>query len=324
MLPAQTIQFISAKSGEPLSKVTVLDEKGAVLASSDISGKIQKETLLPVQQKYILIYENYTIGYLNEKDVNSEIIRLNDRVSNIEAVTIKNNKKAKYLYVRGNFNVYLTNDKNLNVYADGIVTYVFDNQTRKLKSSRLEQYRSFLKSDQKLDRKNLGTAVFDSFLEIPDLSDAGRMNEIKTESKNDYKEVETADRTKMEYKVQNLQKKDFAFLGYRFYDFNYLDALSFSKGSKNLRDFQEYYQTSTIKMKHKSEPEYHQLVTYSTFIPTEISFGDTDDIPKITLKPKKSFYTFQFWKANGFPNMQPVFSTFFEDSLKEQPNTAKK
>lgn len=45
---------------------------------------------------------------------------------------------AKYLYVKGNFNIYATLNNTINGYADGIITYIFDRKTKKLKSTRIE------------------------------------------------------------------------------------------------------------------------------------------------------------------------------------------
>ena len=84
---AQTIQFVSSKTGDPLSKVMVFNNAGDILASSDIEGKIQKSDLMPIQEQYTLIYDGYTIGILKKDQLNAEIIKLDDRVSEIEPVS---------------------------------------------------------------------------------------------------------------------------------------------------------------------------------------------------------------------------------------------
>lgn len=321
---AQSIQFISSKTGDPLSKVSVFNKNGDLLTSSDIEGKISKDELLPIQDSYILVYEGYTIANLKNSDFDAEIIKLTDRITSIDAVIIQKKGKAKYIYVRGNFNVYMTVNKQLNVYADGIATYIFDNSTKKLKSAKIEQYRSFLKEAKDSDRKKVATTVFQSFLELPNLEDSGKMNDAKYREKNHFKEIETTDKTKMQVFEKFLQEKDFGIFGYRFFDFQYLKDIEYTKSSKNLKDLVGYSQRMFFKLKHKSEPEFNQLIGYSNFIPSEISFGDNDNLPKIKLNPKQSFYHYEYWKAKGFPNMQPTFANFFKDSLEEQPNSAKK
>ncbi len=320
---AQTIQFLSSKTGDPLSKVMVFNSSGDILTSSDIEGKIQKSELMPIQEQYTLIYDGYNIGNLKKDDLNSEIIKLNDRVNEIETVIVKSNNKAKYVLVRGNFNVYLTVNKQLNVYADGIATYVFDNDSKKLRSMKIEQYRAFTKTTESQDRKKVASMVYDSFLQLPDLRNAGLMNEYKSQNKK-YKELEDATTSKMQYNAAVLQDKPLNLFGYSFYDFVYLNLIHFNKGSIHLRDFTEFNEDVHFKVKHKSEPQYSQFIKYANFFPTEISFANEDRLPRIKLDPSKSFYHFDFWKAKGFPNMQPVFADFFKDSLKEQPNSVKK
>ena len=237
-------------------------------------------------------------------------------------MVIANDKPAKYMYVRGGFNVYMLVNKQLNVYADGILTYVFNNKNRKLKSTKIEQYRVFLKSSENQDRKNIGSLVYDTFLEEPELKKA--LNKLdKIDKNNRYKEIELNGKNKIQYAFTALEDKPLKLFGYQFFDFDYLHAITFQTESRNLKNFQEYNEVYNFKLKHKSEPEFHQLTRHSNFIPTEISFGDTDNLPNNKLKTDKSSYTFDYWKANNFPNMQPVFSSFFKDSLQEQPNNRK-
>lgn len=321
---AQSIKFISANSQEPLSKVVVFNKNGDILTTSDIEGKILKVDLLPIQESYILVYDNYTIGHLKSDDLNFEVIKLNDRLKDIEEVVIKKSGKTKYMFLRGNFNVYMTLDKKLNVYADGIATYVFDNQTKKLKNIKIEQYRTFAKSKEGADKKNVGTLVFESFLEVPELKGIEKLNEYKNNPKTKYKEIITDNQIKMQYEDALLQEKAVSLFGYRFYDFKYFNNAAFTKNTLQLRDFTHFNEILNIKLKHKSESDYHQLTKYANFYTTEISFGNDDKLPKIKLDASKSFYHYDYWKANGFPNMQPVFSSFFKDSLQEKKNFAKK
>lgn len=321
---SQTIKFVSANTGDPLSKVLVLNLDGNILASSDINGLVEKSELEPVQEKYILLYDGYQIGTLTSSQLTADLIKLNDREKTIEKIVIKSSKDNKLLVVRGNFSVYVVQNKKLNVYADGIATYIFDKESHKLKSSYVEQYRSFLKqTNQKFDRKNLETAVYDGFLEIPDISFAGMMETSSAKVKN-FTQVETSDKTKMQFTTDIPEKVEISLFGYKFSKMKYLNAISFIKGSKNLRDLQEYYQTYSLNLKHKSEPNYHHLETYSAFFPFEITFVPKDKFVKKKIKSNQSSYSYEYWKANGFPNMLAAFNSVFKGEMKEQPNNLKK
>ncbi|MBW8358675.1 MAG: hypothetical protein K0M63_02595 [Weeksellaceae bacterium] len=319
----QTLKFVSARTAEPLSNVSVFTETGTLLTTSDVEGNIQKEALLPLKDRYVLVYESYDIGNLTSQDVDSETVKLEDRISEIQTVVISS-KKAKYMTVRGHFHVYLTVNREFNVYADGIATYVYDNDTKKLKNVMVEQYRTFAKSDEDADSKKVASLVYEGFLQVPGLDEIGRIKDHKSNGKkNGYKEIQGIEETRMQIHRAALQEKGYTIFGYSFYDFEYLNSVSFTKGSMDLKDFTEFDEKLNFKIKHKSEPEFHQMIKYSKFIPVEVSFSNAPATSKLKLNPKKSSYTYEYWKAKGFPNMQPVFESFFKDSLKEGANTAK-
>lgn len=140
---AQSITFISEKTNKPLPKISVFGKDGSIVAYSDIDGKIDKQSIKPDQEKFQLIYDNMSVATLSYADFDKEIIKVDDRIKDIERVIIKNNKPAKYIFVKGNFNSYVTVNNKLNCYTDGIITYIFDNETKKLKSADVEQYRAF-------------------------------------------------------------------------------------------------------------------------------------------------------------------------------------
>lgn len=95
--------------------------------------------------------------------------------------------------------------------------------------------------------------------------------------------------------------------------------MSFEKGSqKNLRDFLEYNEVAFVKLKHKSEQNYNQIILYNNFYPTELDFSNNNDIESVKFDKEKSNYKTQYWQDTSFPNMQTIFSSFFKDDLKEQ------
>ena len=317
---AQTITFVSEKNNKPLPKVSVFGKDGSILAYSDIDGKIEKSLITPSQEKFQLVYDNFPVATLSYSDFDKDVIKLNDRVKEIETVVIKNNKPAKYIFVKGNFNTYVTVNNRLNCYADGVVTYIFDNKTKKLKSKNVEQYRIFRLEDPKNEKKQIETWDYDTSLRIPKMKNVGNIEEYKMKNTK-FKELKGDRKDEVEVSGEYLQEKEFALFGYRFFDLKGILNIAFEKDSKKtLRDLLEYNEISFLKLKHKSEDNYNQLITYSNFYATEVNFSNENDIEKVKFDTDNSNYKTQFWKDASFPNMQGIFSSFFKDDLKEQEN----
>ena len=317
---AQTITFISEKNNKPLPKLSVFGKDGSILAYSDIDGKIDKQALNPSQEKFQLIYDNFLVATLSYAELDHDIIKVNDQVKEIETVVLKNNKPAKYIIIKGNFNAYVTLNNKLNCYADGIVTYVFDNKTKKLKSTNAQQYRIYRLEDPSEEKKQTSLWDYGNSLNLPRLKKIGSPEDYKNKV-TVIKELKGDKKDQIEISGEALQEKEFAPFGYRFFDIKAIVNLSFEQGSeKGLKDFLEYNDRVFIKIKHKSEPNYNQIQTYTNFYPTEISFDNNDDVEKVRFDKDNSSYTSKFWQDASFPNMQAIFSSFFEGSLKEQPN----
>lgn len=320
LINAQSITFISGKTNKPLPKVSVFGKDGSILAYSDIDGKIDKKSIDPTQEKFQIIYDNFSVATLSYSDFAQDVIKINDRVKDIEAVVIKNNKPAKYIFVKGNFNSYVTVNNKLNCYTDGIVTYIFDNKTKKLKSTNVEQFRVYKLEDANFEKKQTARLDYDSNLEVPDMKEVGNILEYKSR-RSTIKELKGEQKDQLEITGEALQKKEFALFGYRFFDIKSILNLSYEKGSqKTLRDLLEFNEINFLKLKHKSEPQYNQLILYTNFYPTELNFSNDNDIEKVKFSTKNSNYQTKFWESPSFPNMQSVFSSFFKDDLKEQQN----
>ncbi|QBJ87409.1 hypothetical protein DDI74_14560 [Chryseobacterium gleum] len=319
-IQAQTITFVSEKNNIPLPRVSVFGKDGTILAYSDIEGKIDKQSLSPSQEKFQLVYNNFPVATLSYSDFDQSVIKINDQVKEIETVVIKNSKPAKYIFIKGNFNAYVTVNNKLNSYADGIVTYIFDNKTKKLKSTHVEQYRVFRMAESKNEKKETSSWDYGNSLNLPKLKNVGNPEEYKN-SKNMIRELKGDRRDQIEVTGGILQEKEFSFFGYRFYDIRTILNMSFEKGSeKTLKDFLEYNELVFVKLKHKSEPEYNQISVYNNFYPTELSFNNDNDIEKVKFDKDNSNYKTPYWQDASFPNMQTIFSNFFKGDLKEQPN----
>jgi len=319
-ISAQNITFVSEKSNTPLPRVSVFGKDGTILAYSDIEGKIDKQSLSPSQEKFQIVYNNFPVATLSYSDIDQPVIKLNDKVKEIETIVIKNSKPSRYISIKGNFNAYVTVNNKLNSYADGIVTYIFDNKSKKLKSTNVEQYRVFRLTESKSEKKETSSWDYGNSLQLPKLKNVGNPEEYKTK-RNTIRELKGDRKDQIEVTGGALQEKEFSFFGYRFYDIRTILNMSFEKESgKTLKDFLEYNEVAFVKLKHKSEPEYNQIILYDNFYPTELSFINNNDIEKVKFKKDNSNYKTSYWQDPSFPNMQTIFSSFFKGDLKEQPN----
>jgi len=318
---AQTIRFISEKTGQPLPKVIVFGKEGNILATSDIDGKIENTSLQLEQENFLLVYDNIYIAELSFREINRDVVKLNDRVKDIEQVVIKNNKPSKYVLVKGNFNAYVTLNGNLNCYIDGIATYVFDNNTKKLKTKHVEQYRIFRLENASREEKETTTWDYYGFLDLAALKNVGNIQEYKNKNAV-IRELNSKIKDEIEISGNALQEKELSLLGYRLYDIRGLINHTYEKDSdKILRNFLESNEISYIKLKHKSEPNYNQVIIYKNFQPTELDYSNSDDVTtKVKLNKNRSNYTEKYWQNPSFPNMQTIFSSFFKEDLKEKEN----
>lgn len=317
-IQAQTVTFVSEQTNKPLPKVSVFGKDGSILAYSDIDGKIDKQSIAPSQEKFQLVYNNFPVAILSYSELNQDVIKINDQVKEIETIVIKNSKPAKYIVIKGNFNAYVTVNGKLNSYADGLVTYIFDNKTKNLKSANVEQYRVFRLVEPKNEKKETSSWDYGNSLKIPKLKNVGNPEEYKTK-RNTIKELKGDRKDQIEVTGAALQEKEFSLFGFRFFDIRTILNMSFEKGSeKNLRDFLEYNEVAFVKLKHKSEPNYNQIILYNNFYPTELDFSNNNDIESVKFDKEKSNYKTQYWQDTSFPNMQTIFSSFFKDDLREQ------
>lgn len=318
-LNAQTITFISEKTDKPLPKVSVFGKDGSILAFSDIDGKIDSQLIKAEQEKFRLVYDNVVLAELSFSEINKAVVKIDDKIKDIEPVVIKNNKPAKYLLIKGNFNAYVTVNNLLNSYVDGIATYVFDNKTKKVKDIKVEQYRIFSLESATFEKKQTGAWDYSMFLDLPKLRYAGNLEKYNN-GELKIKELKTPAKDEIEIRGEDLQEKEMAILGYRLFDIRGIINFSFEKNSKKtLRDFNEYNSIEFLKLKHKSEPDYNQIIIYKNFYPTELDFSNEKDLPEVKYDKKQSNYINRYWDQETFPNMQRVFSSFFKDDLKEKP-----
>ncbi|TXF75827.1 hypothetical protein [Chryseobacterium sp.] len=323
---AQRITFVSEKTGKPLPKVMIFSNSGELVTTSNIDGSFEKDSLKPFQNEYAMVYENESLGTLQLQDLNKATIKLRDNVIDIEPVVVTNNKAdAKYILLKGNFNTYIFLNNKLNSYADGIVTYIFNNKTKKLKDIRIEQYRIFELINSGNNRKVVADWNYKSGLRAPDLKSLSQIDDFRKNKRLTFREVSTSTKDAVEVSAEALQDKELSLFGYRIYDVRTGVDVSFEKDSKKaLRDLLEYKKMNTFKLKHKSEPAYNKVTEYQNFYPSDLSYTDSDDVPSVKLNEDRSSYKNAYWNEPGFPNMQTVFANFFKNDLKEVQNNGSK
>lgn len=306
---AQDITFKSQNTNEPLSNIIVFDSSGKILTTSDINGKIDGKDLLPWQTKYTLVYDDYQIAELKEPDFSKTIILLNDRVTNIATVTLQDNSKTKYVFIKGNFNQYNTIDKNLNQYLDGEITYVFDNQNMKLKKIILNQYRLFEK--QNSDNQSL------KVLEIGELR---KLSDPNYRIKKKISNIDIAENIYLQEYLELFTKKPFKLFGVETQNLKISGSYVYRKGNLDLNHFTEFHQKLQLEAKKKSMTKFLQYKSFSNFFVTEKSYGDEINAESVELEDSASHYKTEFWKEEGFPNMLPVLNSILKNDLKAVEN----
>ncbi|MDQ1098358.1 MULTISPECIES: hypothetical protein [Chryseobacterium] len=322
LINAQSITFVSERTGKPLPKISVLGKQGHILASSDIDGTIDKQSLKPDQEKFQLVYKNIPIDTLSYSDFDQPVIKINDQVTEIDPVPVKNNKSGKYIYVTGNFNTYTTLNNTVNGYADGIVRYIFNSKTKKLKAIRIQQYRIFRVLKSELNLKKSSSWEFSTFMQVPDIKWVGNVDLYKKSKNMVYQAVKSSKSDKIEIKDVQYPEKDIAFLGYHFFYARNIINIAYNKDSrKTLEDLLEYNQNRSIKLKYKNEPSYNILHIYANFYPTSFDSGDHKDDHKVKFDLDRSYYTSKYWEDPSFPDMQTILNSFQKGDLKEQQNT---
>lgn len=313
-IDAQSITFISEHTHKPLSKVSVFRNDGTILAYSDIDGKIDKKELGSTKEKFRLVYNNYPLATLSHSDFDKNIIKLNDQIKEIETVVIKDNNTAKYIFIKGNFNSYHTENGKLECYVDGVITYIFDKETKKLKSTNIEQYRVY-KTSSFINKMPIGSIV-----RIPNPKNIGTLQKYSTSQYN-IRKFKNEQKDEIEIIETPLQGKEISVLGMLFFDSINTINISYVKDSpKTLKDLLEYNTMISLKSGFKNDPNYTQTITYQNFYPTEINFSNEKTLEKVEFDINNSKYKNKFWEDPFFPNMQIIFSSFFKDDLIEQLN----
>jgi hypothetical protein len=306
---SQDITFKSQNTNEPLSNIIVFDASGKIIATSDINGKIDEKDLLPWQEKYTLVYDDYQIAELKESDFSKGTVLLNDKITNIAPVILQDNSKAKYVFIKGYFNQYNLTDKVLNQYLDGEITFVFDNQNMKLKKIILNQYRLFEKPNSDNQK-----------LKVIDIGELRQLSDEKYRNRNKILQTETAGKIYLQEYFAMFTKKPFKLFGAEMKNLVVSGTYVYRKGNLDLNHFSEFNQKLHLEGKSKSMVDFLQYTSYSNFYVTEKSYGDEINLESVDLEDFASHYKTEFWKEEGFPNILPTLNKILNDNLKAVEN----
>lgn len=234
---------------------------------------------------------------------------------------LKKNKSRKYIYVTGYFNTYTALNNTVNGYADGIITYIFDYKTKKLKASRIEQYRVFRLPKTDWDERKFPSWLYAVYMHVPQVRWVGNIDKYRKDETTVFQKLKSGERDEIEVKEGRLQEKDFALLGYHFFDVKTVTKIAYTQNSqKQLENLIEYNEKASMKLKYKSEPNYNMLNVQANFYPTSFDSGDHKDDHKVKFDLDRSYYTSKYWEDPAFPDMQTVLNSFQKGDLKEQQN----
>lgn len=321
LINAQRITFVSERTGKPLPKVSVFGKDGSISAYSDDRGTIDKQSLKPDQEKFQLVYKSIPIDTLSYSDFDQPVIKINDQLTEIDPVPVKKNRSRKYIYVTGYFNTYTALNNTVNGYADGIITYIFDYKTKKLKASRIEQYRVFRLPKTDWDERKFPSWLYAVYMHVPQVRWVGNIDKYRKDETTVFQKLKSGERDEIEVKEGRLQEKDFALLGYHFFDVKTVTKIAYTQNSqKQLENLIEYNEKASMKLKYKSEPNYNMLNVQANFYPTSFDSGDHKDDHKVKFDLDRSYYTSKYWEDPAFPDMQTVLNSFQKGDLKEQQN----
>ncbi|WP_294300840.1 hypothetical protein [uncultured Chryseobacterium sp.] len=278
---------------------------------------IHAQSITSVSEKIDLSLPKVSMAY----DFDQPITKINNPAKDIDTIPIRRNKPGKYLYMKGNFTTYATLNNTINGYADGIITYIFDRKTKKLKSTRIEQYRIFRMPKPEWDPQKFSSWDYAIYMHVPRMKGLVNINSHKKTKNPVFYKSENGKRDKIEIKEERLQEKGFAILGYHLFDVRHSTDIIYTGNSrKQPEDLLEYKESSSMKVKYKNEPMYNIVNVFTNFYPTAVDSDDNKNTNKIKFDINQSCYTAEYWKDPSFPNMQSALNAFLKEELIEKQN----
>lgn len=311
---AQKFTIKSLEGNAGIDGVLVINKTGELVGKTDLNGEIQPTQNL-TDDWYILNHQSIDNDTLFiKKIVNNEYKIKQIRETKIEEIIIKPSEK-KFLVLEGYFNGFVTNNGEFNIFVDGIIQYVFDRKKNKLKNYTILEYRTFLLRGNKENSKDVSSLVFDGVLKMPNMK---LLNNIEKEGLKKIYNPEKK-QTIIEINDSALTEKEFRIFGYVFTEFKEDEIYNFEGTSIQPNRLTNYSKSYSLKLKHKSENEFSNILNVSNFYVSDIMFQNKDELEKgVSFNREKSNYTSDFWKDDRFNSMYLFLSKRFKSNFQEQ------
>ncbi len=314
---SQKIKLLSSQTKSPIEGILLIKKNGEIVAKSDINGEIEKSSIA-TDDYYLLNHPTIETDTLFTKKItNNQYLVKQVREFTIPEVKVQNSQK-KYVIVRGYFNSYVTNNGEFNIFVDGIMEFVFDRETDKLKDKNILEYRTYNVENKKWDGKEMGTFVFDQNIKLPELKKINNLSEEKNTNKV-YNSVQ--DITLYETNLAKLENKEFKLFKFVFTNFQQDEMYQFQGTKTKPTTLTNYSITTSLKLKLKTENDFSTLVFTSNFYPSSLSFKDKNEWTKgVNFDRKVSNYKTKFWEEDNFAKIYQFLSTKFKNNFVESKN----
>lgn len=311
----QEIQFLSPDH-QPIKDLIIINNDGKLIATTNDEGKISKEKLS--DSKFIIpnhrAFEQDTL-WVNSIQ-NNQVTLKKIREQQIPEVNIPNPNKD-FISISGYFNTYVTNNGEFNIYIDGMIEYVVDKKSNKIKDKILKEYRSFILKSTEQNRKKIASIVFDFYTDPPKMEHLVEL--LNGESK--FKKNNNLATNEIDFHSQKstLTDKEMKLFGYVFHQLNNNYTYTFGAEPIAAKNLLQHNQIISMELKHKSENEFTSLKFYSNFYPIEIAFKNKNELEKgIKFNKNKSQFTNKYWENEQNASVFKILSTRFKENFQLQ------
>lgn len=319
LLFAQIITVKSNQNQQVVDNVIVINPIGEVIGVTDLDGKVDLTDWL--NEEYLVLQNPNIVSdvfYINQITDGVIWVETFDNEVILDEAVLKSSQKDYYV-LEGYFYAFVLNEREFNIYVDGIMQFVYDRKTNKFKERIIKEYRTFLLENVNENRKEVSTMVFDYYLELPNLKD---LREIEKSANKIVKYNEEIDETLFEDTKTALEEKEFRLFGYVFTDMKEVITADFwGKEEMNPKKLINYKHNFTLHLKHKKEGEFSALNVVSNFHPTAMMHLNRKELEKgVRFRRTKSDYKTEYWLDNSSANLYQYLKNTFKSNFVEQPN----
>ncbi len=316
LINAQKIKFVFFNNEIPVDGAAVISTSGNFIGTTDTNGEIEKSLLK--DEKSIIINHPASDSETVLLQENSDIYVIKKiRETKIPEIRIKSSDKD-FVVSRGYFNCYVSNSGEFNIFVDGIMEYVFDRKTNKLKNSIIIEYRSFVLENSNENRKEVSSVIFNTLVQLPDLKNLRDLSDYSKTYGN------KSDETFYTFSKSRLQEKELKFLGYVFHNTISNEVFIFDGTNAKPVTLRNYNKTESVEIKHKSEERFSKIAIISNYYPSEIDYKNKNELSK-DVKFNKDFsnYSTNFWSDESYTSIYNFLAKKFKENFVQKPNKQK-